>query len=145
MKRGQPQTGCACTVCCMPCGVSAEVFPICVSAVRSSVLLFQQAQCCTTNMAAVLGAVVSESLHSSPVQPSSTVCAPAPAPVWQSPPQRGVAVPLQHRLCQDDCIRPVRRFPVNDLPTLRVNFSKEVRRPCSVSAGCFFLANRRSW
>lgn len=75
----------------------------------------QQAQCCNTNMAAVLGAV-SESLHSSPVQPSSTVCARAPAPVRQPPTRQGLAVPLQHRLCQDDCIRPVRRFPVNDLP-----------------------------
>ncbi len=66
---------------------------------------------------AVLGAA-SESLHSSPIQPSSTVCGPAwtPVPVWRSTPQQGLAVPLQHRLCQDDCIRPVRRFPVSDLP-----------------------------
>lgn len=64
---------------------------------------------------AVLGAAC-ESLHSSSVQPSSTVCAPALAPVWRSVPQQGLAVPFQHRQCQDDCIRPVRRFPVNDLP-----------------------------
>ncbi|KAA8582286.1 hypothetical protein FQN60_009026 [Etheostoma spectabile] len=71
----------------------------------------RQAQCCSSSVAAVY-----ESIHSSHVQPSSTVCDPAPAPVWRSPLQQGLAVPLQHRLCQDDCIRPVRRFPVNDLP-----------------------------
>lgn len=75
----------------------------------------QRAQRCATSTAAVLGAV-SESLGSSPVQPSSTVCSPAPTPAWQSPLWRGPAAPLQHRLCQDDCIRPVRRFPVKDLP-----------------------------
>lgn len=47
------------------------------------------------------------------------------------------------RPCQDDCMRPVSRLPVSDLPTLRVNFSREVRRPCSVSG--FFLAISRSW
>ena len=96
----------------MPCVVSAEVPLVSIVCLGRSPPC---AQCLTASVAAAAAAAVlgaaSESLHS-----SSTVCAPAPAPVWRSPPQQGLAVPLQHRLCQDDCIRPVRRLPVKDLP-----------------------------
>lgn len=46
---------------------------------------------------------------------------------------------------QEDCIRPVRRLPASDFPTLRVNFSKEVLRPCSLSSSWPAASPGKHW
>lgn len=86
---------------------------------RMSALSFPQwlssAQSCTISTAAVLGAV-SVSRHSRIVQASSAARTAATIAQWPSPLRQGLSEPLQLSLCQDDCIRPVRRFPVKDFP-----------------------------
>lgn len=87
-----------CTVCCMPCGVLAEVLLVspCFLSLSGcgSVCSPLQAQCCTTNMAVVLGAGPREP----PQQPCPArlhwMC-PGPCAVLTLPTASDCALPAQ--------------------------------------------------